>query len=294
VTDPEDFLQRFLLERAQVRGVLVRLEESWRQVRVRAEYPAAVSALLAKTVTASALLTGNIKFEGSLSIQLKSRGPITLLFAECTHDGQLRGLARWDAEPPADLHLTDGIEPVLAITIENATSGQRYQGLVPVEDADLAELFERYFERSEQLPTRIVLAADDRRCAGLMLQQLPADTGGDVDTDAWNRVGILLATLTPDELLTLSAEQLLLRLFHEESARVYTPRPLAFGCRCSRERVAAMLHSLGRAEAEAAVGADDAVEITCEFCNTRYRFDRIDLEQLFRSGYGAPEVPTAH
>jgi molecular chaperone Hsp33 len=294
VTDHEDFLQRFLLERAQVRGVLVRLEQSWRQVRERAEYPAAVGELLAKTLAASALLTGNIKFEGSLSIQLKSRGPLTLLFAECTHDGNLRGLARWHDEPAEDFKLTDGVEPLLAITIENATSGQRYQGLVPVEDADLAVLFERYFERSEQLPTRIVLAASQTHCAGLMLQQLPADAGGEIDVDAWNRLGFLLATLKPEELLALSAEQLLLRLFHEESARVYTPRPLAFGCRCSRERVAGVLHSLGRAEAEAALRADGTAEVTCEFCNTRYRFDRIDLEQLFRSGYGAPETPTAH
>ena len=292
--DTNDFLQRFLLERAQVRGVMVRLEQSWRQVRERAEYPESVRALLAKTLAASALLTGNIKFDGSLSIQLKSRRPLTLLFAECGHDGRVRGLARWQDEPPADFRLTDGVEPVLAVTIENATSGQRYQGLVPVEDADLAVLFERYFERSEQLPTRIVLAANDTCCAGLMLQQLPANSGGEVDADAWNRVGILLDTLKPDELLTLPAEQLLLRLFHEESVRMYPSRPLSFGCRCSRERVAGMLHSLGRAEAEAAVREDGTAEITCEFCNTRYRFDRIDLEHLFRSGYGAPEVPTAH
>lgn len=294
VTDHEDFLQRFLLERAQVRGVLVRLEQSWRQVRERADYPTAVGALLAKTLAASALLTGNIKFEGSLSIQLKSRGPLTLLFAECTHDGNLRGLARWNEEPADDFRLTEGVEPLLAITIENATSGQRYQGLVSVEDADLAVLFERYFERSEQLPTRIVLAANGTRCAGMMLQQLPVDAGGESDVDAWNRMGFLLATLKPEELLALSAEQLLLRLFHEESARVYTPRPLAFGCGCSRERVAGVLHSLGRAEAEAAIRSDGTAEITCEFCNTRYQFDRIDLEQLFRSGYGTPEIPTAH
>lgn len=289
-----DFLRRFLLERAQVRGVVVRLEHTWRQVRERAEYPQSVRTLLAKTLAASALLTGNIKFEGSLSIQLKSRGPLTLLFAECSNDGRVRGLARWQDEPAADFRLTDGLDPLLAITIENATSGQRYQGLVPVEDADLAVLFERYFERSEQLPTRIVLAADDSRCAGLMLQRLPVDDAGEVDADAWNRVGVLLGTLKQEELLTLSAEQLLLRLFHAESARVYRTRPLAFGCRCSRERVASMLYSLGRAEAEAAVRDDGAAEITCEFCNTRYRFDRIDLEHLFRSGYGTPQAPTAH
>jgi molecular chaperone Hsp33 len=293
----EDFLQRFMLESAQVRGVLVRLEETWRQVRLRADYPAPVRALLGKTLAASALLTGNIKFEGSLSIQLKRGGPVSLVFAECSHDGRLRGLARWQNEPPADFTLTTaGAEPILAITIENSTSGQRYQGLVPVEDADLAVLFERYFARSEQLPTRIVLAMDESRCAGLMLQQLPASQGEDrdVDDDAWHRVGILLNTLTPAELTRLPAEQLLLRLFHEESARVHAAQPLAFGCRCSRERVAGMLQALGRVEAEAAVREDGTAEVTCEFCNTRYRFDRVDIEHLFSSGYGTPVTPATH
>jgi len=219
---------------------------------------------------------------------------LTLLFAECSHDGRLRGLARWQDEPAADFRLTDGTEPVLAITIENATSGQRYQGLVPIEDSDLAVLFERYFERSEQLPTRIVLATDDSSCAGIMLQQLPVDAGGEVDADAWNRVGILLDTLKPAELSTLPAEHLLLRLFHEESARVYPSRPLAFGCRCSRERVAGMLRSLGRSEAEAAVSDNGAAEIICEFCKTRYRFDRIELDQIFRSDHDTQTNPTAH
>ena len=295
MTDNEDFLQRFLLERPQVNGVLVRLTETWRQVRSRADYPESVQTLLAKTLAASTLLTGNIKFEGSLSIQLKGCEPLNLLFAECGSDGRVRGLARWQAEPPADFKLTDGgSSAVMAITIENSTSGQRYQGLVPIEDADLAVLFERYFERSEQLPTRIVLAADATRCAGLMLQQLPADAGGEIDGDAWNRVGALLGTLSASELLSLPPEQLLLRLFHEESVRVHASRPLAFGCRCSRERVAGMLHSLGRAEAEAAVRADGFAEITCEFCNTHYHFDRIDLEQLFRSGYDISAKPTSH
>ena len=294
LTPATDFLQRFHLERAQVRGVLVRLDESWAQVRARADYPAPVQSLLARTLAASALLTGNIKFEGALSIQLKSRGAVPLLFAECSHDGRVRGLARWQGEVPEQFGLTaPGEEPVLAITIENSTSGQRYQGLVPVESDDLAVLFEQYFERSEQLPTRIVLAADGARCAGLMLQQLPAEASAETDPDAWNRVGILLGTLRAEELLRVPAEQLLLRLFHEETVRAHAPRPLAFGCRCSRERVAGMLQSIGRAEAEAAVRDDGYAEITCEFCNTRYRFDRVDLVQLFAGGFDAPAPRTA-
>jgi molecular chaperone Hsp33 len=290
-----DFLQRFHLERARIRGVLVRLDESWRQVRSRADYPAPVQDLLGKTLAASALLTGNIKFEGALSIQLKGRGAVHLLFAECSHDGRLRGLARWHGDVPADYRVTDAAaEPILAITIENSTSGQRYQGLVPVEDADMGVLFERYFERSEQLPTRIVLAADGERCAGLMLQLLPRDAAMEHDPDSWNRVGMLLGTVTAKELLELAPEQLLLRLFHEEEVRVQPQRQLMFGCRCSRERVAGVLQSLGRSEAEAGVRDDGFVEVTCEFCNTRYRFDRIDIEQLFASGFEAPPSPSAH
>jgi molecular chaperone Hsp33 len=294
-TSRNDFLQRFHLERAHVRGVLVRLDESWHQALSRADYPGPVRDLLGKTLAASALLTGNIKFEGALSIQLKSRGAVHLLFAECSHDGRLRGLARWRGEVPADYRVTDAAaEPILAITIENSTSGQRYQGLVPVEDADMGVLFERYFERSEQLPTRIVLAANGERCAGLMLQLLPRDAAMEHDPDSWNRVGMLLNTVTADELLELPAEQLLLRLFHEEAVRVQPPRPLVFGCRCSRERVASVLQSLGRGEAEAAMREDGYVEVTCEFCNAHYRFDRVDIEQLFASGFEAPASPSAH
>jgi molecular chaperone Hsp33 len=282
-----DFLLRFLLERAQLRGVLVRLDASWRQVRERADYPPVVADLLARVLTASALFTGNIKFEGSLSIQLKAAGALSLLFAECAHEGSLRGLARWREDLPEDFTLTGAGDPLLAITIENSASGQRYQGVVPVDADDPAVLFARYFERSEQLPTRVLLAADGERCAGLMLQQLPASGAGG-DDDAWNRSGHLLATLGAEELLAVPPERLLLRLFHEESVRVLSTQPLRFGCRCSRERVAAVLRTLGRDEAQASVQADGRIEVTCEFCNTHYHFDAVDIEQVFRDSAAPP------
>ncbi|MBU6199644.1 MAG: Hsp33 family molecular chaperone HslO [Xanthomonadaceae bacterium] len=290
-----DFLHRFELERAGVRGVFVRLAESWRHVRERADYPPVLADLLGRTLAASALFTGNIKFDGALSIQIKQAGPVGLLFAECGSDGRLRGLARWQgdiAESSGLFHAQPA--PLLAITIDNRESNQRYQGLVPVEDAQLAILFERYFERSEQLPTRVMLACGDGRCAGLMLQRIPGHVHADDDADAWNRVGHLLASASERELLTVAPEILLYRLFHEESVRLHAAKPLVFGCSCSRERVAAMLHSLGRAEAEAAVREDGVAEVTCEFCNTQYRFDRVDLEQVFRSGQDVPVAPTQH
>jgi len=288
-----DFLHRFELERAGVRGVFVRMDDAWQQVRGRAEYPPALADLLGRTLAASALFTGNVKFDGALSIQIKNAGPVNLLFAECGSDGHVRGLARW-AGDLADESAVLGAQPapLLAITIDNRESNQRYQGLVPVEDAHLATLFERYFERSEQLPTRIVLACGDGRCAGLMLQRLPGSA--DADADAWNRVGHLLASAREDELLNLAPDALLYRLFHEENVRLHAATPLRFGCSCSRERVASMLHSLGRTEAEAAVREDGIAEVTCEFCNTQYRFDRVDLEQVFRSGQDVPAAPTQH
>jgi len=293
MSDDNDILYRFLLERAQLRGVLVRLTSSWQQVRSRADYPPVVADLLAKALTASALFTGNIKFEGSLSIQLKPAGALTLLFAECGHDGRVRGLARWQADLPQDFRLGASDSPLLAITIENAASGQRYQGIVPVDDDDLAVLFAGYFERSEQLPTRVLLACDGERCAGLMVQQLPA-TGAGADPDAWNRIGHLLATATSDELLNLDAERLLLRLFHEETVRVLATQPLQFGCRCSRERVAGVLRTLGREEALAGLQDDGRAEVTCEFCNTRYHFDAIDIERIFRDPAGTPTSAAEH
>ena len=278
-----------------VRGTLVRLDESWRHIRTNGDYSGPLADLLGRTVAASALFTSSIKFKGRLSIHLRDSGPLRLLFADCTHDGQLRGIARWEGAPPKT---GVSLEPDarLAITIENSVTDTRYQGLVPVESDDLAGAFEGYFQRSEQLPTRLVLAASGERCGGLMLQQI-ATTGGNIvtgDADGWNRAEHLLATLTPTELLELQPEQLLLRLFHEEGVRLQPAQPLAFGCTCSRERVGAMLHSLGRAENDAVLAEQGSIEITCEFCNRRYVFDEAEVAALFTHEPPAETMPTRH
>jgi molecular chaperone Hsp33 len=279
----DDVLHRFLLERAGIRGVLVRLGSAWREVAARADYPAPLRGLLGQTLAASALLTGNIKLDGALSIELKSQDALRLLFAECTDQGRLRGLARWTEPLPPTLALDALSEAVLAITIGSVERGQRYQGLVALQHADLAGVLENYFVQSEQLPARIVLAADGEHAVGLMLQKLPDEGGRDAahDDDAWNRVAHLTATLGSAEMLATAPEQLLYRLFHEESVRLFEPRQLAFGCTCSRERVSAMLRSLGRDEVEAALAARDGeIEVICEFCAQQYHFDRIDAEHL--------------
>lgn len=280
-TMPNDFLHRFQLENAGVRGALVRLDQSWRQILENGNYSEPLADLLGQTVAASALFTSAIKFNGRLSIHLRDSGSLKLLFADCTHDGLLRGIARWDGAQP---HSPIQIDPQarLAITIENASTDTRYQGLVMAEGTHLSQAFEGYFERSEQLPTRIVLAASRGRCAGIMLQKI-AGSGGttSVDADGWNRVGHLLATLTAEELLDLPAEQLLLRLFHEEGVRLQPAQPLAFRCTCSRDRVEDMLRSLGRAESDATLAEQGSIEVTCEFCNRRYVLDETDVETVF-------------
>ncbi|GLQ88112.1 Hsp33 family molecular chaperone HslO [Dyella flagellata] len=287
----EDVLHRFVLERAGVRGVIVRLGAAWREVAGRAEYPAQLLDLLGQTLAASALLTGNIKFEGALSVELKSQGALRLLFAECTDAGRLRGLARWSAEElPEPLSLSELPQAIMAITIGQAERGQRYQGLVDLRHPELAAALENYFQQSEQLPARFVLAADGQHAVGLMLQKLPGEGGHDAqqDEDGWPRVEHLTATLGRDELLSTSSEQLLYRLYHEETVRLFKPRPLAFGCSCSRERVEAMLRSLGRAEIEATLEAQQGtIEVTCEFCARTYHFDRVDAEHLLSGGTAA-------
>lgn len=288
-----DLLQRFQLERAGVRGALVRLERTWRDVDANAAYPAPVGELLGQALAASALFTSHIKFDGRLSVQLQGEGAVRLLFAECTHDGFLRGIARFAEPLPAGPIRLDA-DARLAITIENRVTDTRYQGMVPVEGEGLGEAFQRYFERSEQLPTRILLVAGGGRCAGLMLQQLAREGGsGEIDDDGWNRVGHLLATATSRELLELPPAELLLRLFHEEDVRVQPPQALAFACSCSRERVETMLRSLGRDESEETLREQGSVEVHCEFCNRRYVFDADDIETLFGPADPAAS-PTRH
>lgn len=288
MTDPRptagsDRLTRFLLPGAGVRGVHVHLQQAWQLIRSRDDYPVAVAELLGEAVAASALFTGHAKVEGRLSVQLRGQARVRTLFAECTAAGTLRAiaqLAEGDASPVSrDLReLGDGA--ILAITIENpglrGREPARYQGLVPLESDSLAGAFEDYFRQSEQLPTRLLLAADDSRAAGLLLQKLPGDEG---DADGWARAGALFDTLGTDELLATAGETLLVRLFHEEGVQPMGGRDLAFGCSCSRERVAGMLRSLGPDEARAAV-IDGAARIRCEFCGERYAFDAAEVEAV--------------
>ena len=288
-----DLLTRFLLPHAGVRGVHVRLHGSWQELLSHASYPPAATRLLGEACAAAAMLTAHVKVEGRLSLQLRADAQLKLLFAECTAAGTVRGIAQLEdgSDAPADLQRL--VNPVLAITIENPSLGGRepirYQGLVELDADNLAEAFEGYFRQSEQLPTRLLLACDGQRAAGLMLQKLPGDAG---DGDGWSRAGALFDTLGIEELLALPPAEAIHRLFHEESPEAMGEKPLRFACSCSRERVAAMLVSLGAGEAGAAVEAGDGeARVRCEFCGQEYCFDGDQVAGLFRDA--AAELPAA-
>ncbi|WP_231734307.1 Hsp33 family molecular chaperone HslO [Noviluteimonas gilva] len=294
----DDRLTRFLLPEAGVRGVRVHLDATWRQIRDRVAtseqgpYPASIARLLGEATAAAALFTGHAKVDGRLSVQLRGNGALRTLFAECTAAGTLRGIAQFDDEQPAPQGLSDlGPDPILAITIENPTphgrDPQRYQGLVPLEGGTMRTAFEHYFLQSEQLPTKLLLAADDTSAAGLMLQKLPGDSG---DADGWTRACALFDTLTARELLELPRTTLLHRLFHEEAPELLADKPLRFGCSCSRERVEAMLQSLGQEEAEASV-ADGTARVRCEFCGQGYAFTAAEIAGLFALGSAPMPAP---
>lgn len=293
MTANSDSLIRFLLPDAGVRGVHVRLQATWQEILSHAQYPDAAAELLGEACVAAALFTGHTKIDGRLSIQLRSSSALRTLFAECTATGTLRGIAQLSdgEDAPRDLSAL-GNDAILAITIENPgldpREPQRYQSLVGLTAPELDEAFEDYFRQSEQLPTRLLLAADRNGAAGLLLQKLPGDEG---DEDGWARASALFETLGKAELLATPAEQLLHRLFHEEHPELMGDKPLSFACSCSRERVEAMLQSLGEEEARAAAKDTGAVEVRCEFCGREYHFPLTEFGILFHGAKGAVPAP---
>jgi molecular chaperone Hsp33 len=287
-----DTVRRFLFERFPVRGHLVHLDASWRALVEHHDYPDAIRATLGEAAAATALLASTLKFEGLLTLQMQGPGPMHLLVAQITHGMALRAVARWRGALPEDraLPALAGPDGHVTVTIENPERTSRYQGVVPLTGDAFADCLRHYFERSEQLPTRLWLAATPERAAGLLLQRLPSGARAEAEEDElqaaegdedWNRVLHLARTLTPDELVRLPGDELLRRLFHEEDVRVFDGAPVFFQCTCSRERVTGILRSLGEREVSSVLAEQGAVEVRCEFCNRAYRFDAVDVAGLF-------------
>lgn len=304
-----DTLLKFMLGEGNVRGVVVRLEESWREMQRRRTHEGAVRSLLGEMTAASALLAGSLKFDGTLVLQIQGDGPLRLAVAECQPDFGLRATAQADAGAAAAPHLAALANAhgmgrcALTLDPRARKPGQApYQGIVALTDdagrghADLAAVLRQYLEKSEQIPSWVILAADDERACGLLVQRMP-DAGGTssagrekVDED-FARAMHLAATLGRAELLRETPEALLRRLFWEESPRVFEPRTPHFHCTCSRARVADMLRMLGRDEVESVLEERGQVDVACEFCGAGYAFDLVDAARLFKADIDQPPGP---
>ncbi len=301
-----DTLLKFLFRDAPVRGEIVRLEASWQQMVANHGYPAPVTRLLGQMTAAAALLAANIKFDGALILQVQGNGPVRLLVVEVQPGMRLRATAklRETAAIGAEATLQQLANPDgdarCAITLDptgRRPGQQPYQGVVPLSGETIAEVLENYLRQSEQVESRLWLAASERAAAGVLLQKLPQEGGmaARQDADAWQRVGALTATLTRDELLSLEPGALARRLYWEEQLEHFAPVEPRFECNCSRGRSGRMLLALGRDEVDSILAERGDVEITCDFCNARYRFDRVDVGQLFASGAtGAADPSTRH
>jgi len=314
-------LHKFIFEGMPVRGMLVRLTDSWREVLARraaaGAWPAPVQQVLGQMAAAATLMQANLKFDGALVLQVQGDGPVKLAVAESLSDLRFRVTAKVVGDVGGEASFPELVNAHghgrCAITLDpkNREAGQQpYQGIVPLalEDGapvpDVAAMLEHYMRQSEQLETRIVLASNDEMAAGLLIQRLPiqgennlegraAESG--IDEDAFNRISHLAGTLTAEELLTLDTQTVLQRLFWEEPVRLFEPQHPSFACSCSRERVRAMLKSLGRAEADAILAERKDIEIGCDFCGAQYRFDPVDVGELFTPAPDQPPVePNVH
>lgn len=313
-------LHKFLFEGLPVRGMLVRLTEGWQESLRRREqasdsFPPPVRVLLGEMAAAGVLMQSNIKFNGSLVLQVFGDGPVKLAVAEVQPDLGFRVTAKVIGEVPPDAQLEAMLnvhgQGRCAITLDpkDKLPGQQpYQGVVPLHGdqreplQQLSQVLEHYMLQSEQLDTRLILASNDQVAAGLLIQRLPVEGEGNLAgrrneddiglSEAFNRIAHLASTLTREELLTLDADTVLRRLFWEEDVRRFAPMNGAngprFHCSCSRDRVAGMLRGLGRDEIEGILAEQGQVEIGCDFCGIKYHFDPVDAAGLFMPAGSQP------
>lgn len=296
----QDTLQKFIFDNAAVRGELVDISATWREIQARHGYPVAVKRLLGQMVSAAALLSANLKFNGSIVMQIHGDGPIRLLVVECDSELRLRATAKLAGDAPIadDAGLTALLNETgrgrFVITLDPAEKmpGQQpYQGVVPLDGDDVATVIEHYMLRSEQLDTQLWLAADDNVARGLLLQKLPLH-GGKAEAnpvspeealETWNRAVMLGRTLKEEELLSTEIDVLQKRLFWEETIRVFDPVHPSFHCSCTRDKVGNMLKMLGQPEVEEALAEQGKLGINCDFCGKHYEYDAVDCAQLFAS-----------
>lgn len=272
---------RFIFDDMPVRGLHVQLSDVWRHIVERKHYPTAIRRALGELLAAAALLSGNLKHDGTLIVQVQGQGILKMLVVEAAAGQTLRATARWDetAAIAEDAGLAEllGGNGVFVMTLQ-PKEGEPWQGVVPLEGSSIAAMLTAYMARSEQLETHLTLAAGENSVGGLLLQRLPEN---EPDAAAWQHLTTLADTVTAAELVDLDAQNLLYRLFHETPPRVFAPEQLEFACTCSRGKVSDMLLMLGGEEVGKAVAEEGSITVDCDFCNEHYTFDETDVNALF-------------
>ena len=284
-----DQVRRFIVENQPVRGHWVRLDAAWRELKAHADYPQPVRELLGQAVAASVLFAATLKFNGTLTLQLQGDGAVGLLVAQCTHDYRLRAVARFDADRVAEIDGKDAFRQLVgttgkvAVTVEADERSSRYQGIVPLQGGSLADSLEAYFASSEQLPTRLILAADDERGAGFLVQKVPGAARSDESDieETWQDAQKGIEKLSSADLLNRPVEELLEQGFAEHDMRLFRGAPVQFECRCNQARVSGLLRALGAEEVKDILQEQGSVTVTCEFCHRPYKFGPADIEALF-------------
>ena len=302
-----DEVRRFIVENQPVRGHWVRLDSAWRELCAHSDYPQPVRELLGQAVAASVLFAATLKFRGTLTLQLQGDGAVNLLVAQCTHDFRLRAVARFDEERVgeiADKSQRDGATfrklvgttGRVAVTVEADERSSRYQGIVPLRGGSLADSLEAYFASSEQLPTRLILAADDERGAGFLVQKVPGATNANESEleETWKEAQKGIEKLSPADLLACPVEELLERGFAEQDMRLFRGTPVQFECRCNQGRVSGLLRALGAEEVKDILQEQGSVTVTCEFCHRPYRYGAVDIEALFSDPADSRGSPSIH
>ena len=281
--------QRFYIENCPIRGEVVHLEEALHTILQKRDYPQAVQILLGEMLSATALLASTLKIKGRISLQIQAQGTFKWAMAECNHLGEVRALADFEQDPRFE-QATDSStvlaalsQPVLFINIE-PEFGERYQGIVPLDQPTLAGCLMQYYDLSAQIPTRIVLASTEERTGGLLIQLLPRNSEEEqrfVDEDLWPRLIMLTETLKAEELTDLSANEILYRLYNEEDVRLPELEQLQFGCTCSKEKCANALIQIGVSAVKETLEFQNPIEMDCQFCNTKYQFTAEEALGLF-------------
>jgi molecular chaperone Hsp33 len=278
-----DYLQRFLFEHHAIRGELVFLRDVFQTVSKQRDYPIVVKHLLGQSMAATALLSATIKYNGSLILQAQTKGPINLLVVQCDQHLNMRALARWQDDSDFSQRLLGEGHMIITVSPDNTT--ERYQGVVSLESSQLNENLESYFEQSEQLPTKLWLAADHDQAVGLLIQKMPNIHSGEQaageEWNYWEHIQVLAATITEKELLSLDATTILHRLFHEEDIRLYEQQPVNFRCECDKNKMAQALQTMGEEEVRDILKTYSFVEVTCDFCNNTYAFNEQEINQIF-------------